>query len=580
MIIKKLQVKGFRNFKDVTIEFQKSNLIIGANDVGKTNLLYALRVLFDKSLNMNDIELTDSDFNVYCKANKIEIIATLTEITEDVLLSFFRENVKDGTTIIKYQKEKNSEYQFLCGFSEETLTPLQGRNYLKWLSLEYVNSSRDLKRFFSHEKDKMLEHSKSGLDSNSQQEDSIVINGLQTQLTELNDKIGSLNFIKSALNQVNENLEKLSVQNVDQHVSFVATTNNIDELLSNLELNYSTDNLPLKLSGDGRNNQIYLASWISKQKSEISSEHITIYAIEEPEAHLHPHQQRKLSAFLGNQFSTQVFITSHSPTIVASSDPKSLIRLYSENKISLASYSNNNKQLQQALSKINYRLSPLLAEVFFSDGVFLVEGPSEVLFYKRCSKDIGLDLDRQNISILPVNGVGFEPYIAICEALNIPWVMRTDNDIIKLKAQNNYYYSGIKRILNLIETFSFTSPETEKAKEIYNLNFSKTSSDRKKIDPGILTTFENLGFYLSIEGLEEDIYSSPLKTILEHFYNTQNTEDTLKEMKERKAENMFTFVNEEKSDFSLMASTPLLKPLQALLKKVDQRTHPAHDSIQ
>ena len=51
MRIEKLHIKGFRNFRDEEFLFQPQTLIIGANDVGKTNLLYALRLLFDKSLN-------------------------------------------------------------------------------------------------------------------------------------------------------------------------------------------------------------------------------------------------------------------------------------------------------------------------------------------------------------------------------------------------------------------------------------------------------------------------------------------------------------------------------------------------
>lgn len=48
MKIDKIHIKGFRNFDDEEITFQAKTLIIGANDVGKTNLLYALRLLFDK----------------------------------------------------------------------------------------------------------------------------------------------------------------------------------------------------------------------------------------------------------------------------------------------------------------------------------------------------------------------------------------------------------------------------------------------------------------------------------------------------------------------------------------------------
>lgn len=80
MRIEKLHIKGFRNFRDEEFLFQPQTLIIGANDVGKTNLLYALRLLFDKSLNEHDLELTDSDYNVYSGTEYIEIILTFLSV--------------------------------------------------------------------------------------------------------------------------------------------------------------------------------------------------------------------------------------------------------------------------------------------------------------------------------------------------------------------------------------------------------------------------------------------------------------------------------------------------------------------
>ena len=56
MRLEKLRIKGFRNFNDTEIVYQEKSLIIGANDVGKTNLIYALRLLFDKTLSERDLE--------------------------------------------------------------------------------------------------------------------------------------------------------------------------------------------------------------------------------------------------------------------------------------------------------------------------------------------------------------------------------------------------------------------------------------------------------------------------------------------------------------------------------------------
>lgn len=50
MKIEQVKLKGFRNYKDATINFNNNTLIIGENDVGKTNLIYALRLMLDRSL--------------------------------------------------------------------------------------------------------------------------------------------------------------------------------------------------------------------------------------------------------------------------------------------------------------------------------------------------------------------------------------------------------------------------------------------------------------------------------------------------------------------------------------------------
>jgi len=44
-----VKLQGFRNFKTAEINLAKKSLIIGANDVGKTNLLWAIRLLLDRS---------------------------------------------------------------------------------------------------------------------------------------------------------------------------------------------------------------------------------------------------------------------------------------------------------------------------------------------------------------------------------------------------------------------------------------------------------------------------------------------------------------------------------------------------
>ena len=55
MILADITLKGFRNYKDAHIKLEKNTLIIGANDVGKTNLIWAMRLLLDRSLSDYDL---------------------------------------------------------------------------------------------------------------------------------------------------------------------------------------------------------------------------------------------------------------------------------------------------------------------------------------------------------------------------------------------------------------------------------------------------------------------------------------------------------------------------------------------
>lgn len=58
MKIAAIKLDNFRNFKNALIRFNGYSLIVGANDVGKINLLYAISLLLDRSIPENQIEAT------------------------------------------------------------------------------------------------------------------------------------------------------------------------------------------------------------------------------------------------------------------------------------------------------------------------------------------------------------------------------------------------------------------------------------------------------------------------------------------------------------------------------------------
>jgi putative ATP-dependent endonuclease of OLD family len=149
LYITNVLMKGFRNFKDTKVNFNEKTLIIGANDIGKSNLIYALRILLDKKkISEADLEPKDSDFYVHEKTDEIFIQLKFEQVTEDCIVGKIGKYVSDtGILYLAYHaiREATGEkkYQFFIGASEDDLQEIESRFYLKVLNMDYIESSRD-----------------------------------------------------------------------------------------------------------------------------------------------------------------------------------------------------------------------------------------------------------------------------------------------------------------------------------------------------------------------------------------------------------------------------------------------------
>lgn len=584
MRIEKVRIKGFRNYVNEEITFARQTLIIGANDIGKTNLLFALRILLDRGLSDQDLDLTENDYNIYSSTKEIQITLYFVEAVEDCIRSTFKGQIKDDRLILRYTKKMEGDFIIECGYSENTLSECPSRQYLKRLNLEYVNSSRDLAKYIRKSRQDLLRIAQEELSEELRDCDKTVKSELQKNLNEINGKIDQLNYVKESLQHVNRELRDMTSNDEDISVSFSAAETQVDRMLDNLELTYSRLQRKIHIGGDGRNNQVYFALWVAKQKAEHTKERVTFFAIEEPEAHLHPHQQRQLSKYLAANFSEQIFITTHSAQIATEFLPNRIVRLYKKKNAVCAAQGGCCSKIGAAFDDFGYRLNVVSAEVFFANGVFLVEGPSERIFYAFLDKTFGWELDKRNINIIDVGGVGFKQYIEVCKALDIPFVMRTDNDIFWVPRKKECHYAGISRAMKIYCNLLAQNDDEviQYWKKNENLGrWPSDSTEHKKADEVsnyIRKALAPKGIYFSGVDLETDLAKSALRGSLEGWYNTTNEEELIKKMKAKKAENMLDFIefcNKKEISFECLKDDPILDPINTIIEKARVQAYDA-----
>lgn len=562
MKIEKVHIKGFRNFDDVVVELGEKTLIFGPNDSGKTNFLHALRILFDPSLSARDFELTTSDFNCRTNPDRVEITATLCDVREDCLISVFGGNLDEGRTDVGYICNREGDYKFLVGNEKAGIEPVQSRFYIKHLVLEYVNSTRDASRFLKRSQTALLEAARNSRNEDDAHDDDVSIKEIQSSLESLNDGINGLHYITNALKTVNDEMARMSALNEGREARLVAGNTDAGKLLDNLQLAYLSDDVPLTFGGEGRSNQLFFSTWLSQRNIKKPVEKVSIVAIEEPEAHLHPQQQRALAKYLSGCIDGQVLLTTHSPQIVERFASDALVKMGNEGKPTCSGI-----ELRRKIDALGYRLNPIVAEVFFSRGVFLVEGPSEIVFFRALAAAIGIDLDRENLSILSVDGIGFKPYVLCCEALGIPWVLRTDNDVFKVPNKERYRLAGVARAYGIVESLGRSYVEALWLRIKNSLTWDGGPAVPVEVASAVNELRDALdfeGIYLSDRDLEYDLIASGLRGVLEEHYGVDNQEELYAAMTVRKAEGMHAFISKYPSELGCLAESTFCKPLRRL----------------
>jgi putative ATP-dependent endonuclease of OLD family len=463
ILVQEVRVRNFRSLRNINVKLEPLTLLVGANNSGKTSFLRALELALGvgrKYVSKEDIYISPNESIINTKGAIIDILIVPMDKQFNRNINFNDDWNEHFGSLLQFD---TVERQFLAVrtkiefdvikneyvISQEALDfwyedpeqlyeskPVRGvqltRRTLEKLPLFFMDAQRDMIKDL---KESSSYWSKLASDVDLDKGDISRIERILNKLNEIIlEKSDVLNHIKTNLTQLNE-----IVTGTEQGVQISPLTRKLRDLNRGIDILYQdngSESFPLNYHGMGTRSWAALltfrsyCSWMLKKNEENSIPFSPLLALEEPEAHLHPHAQRHIFQQI-NEFEGQKIVSTHSPYIVSQGNISSIRYFCKKNSECQATQINLTNLDDEDLRKINREVMHTRGELFFSRGIVLFEGETEEqalpIFFQKYFNKHPYEL---GFSFIGVGGKGakYLPFLRIAEGLNIDWYVFSDGE--------------------------------------------------------------------------------------------------------------------------------------------------------